>query len=63
MPAIRQCLDSLNSLPAAQEFLDLALMRRCLEDLIVKVDPDTTARAASILLRGLGVGLFLRRVA
>ncbi len=61
LPAFRECLRSLDSLPEAREMLDMPLLQRCLEDLIAKVDPDTTARASSILLRGLGVGIFLRR--
>ena len=63
LPAFRQCLDSLDSLPEAREMLDLPLMRRCLEDLVAKVDPDTTLRAGTIFLRGLGVGIFLRGLA
>jgi hypothetical protein len=63
LPAIRASLNSLDSLPEAQEMLDMPLLHRCLEDLVVKVDPDTTARAGIILLRGLGVGLFLRHLA
>jgi asparagine synthase (glutamine-hydrolysing) len=63
LPAFRASLDSLDSLPEAQDFLDLPLLHRCLEDLVAKVDPDTTAKAGMILLRGLGVGLFLRRLA
>ncbi len=63
LPAIQQCLDSLSSLPAANEFLDLPLLNRCLQDLVAKVDSDTTGRAVTILLRGLGVGLFLLRLA
>jgi asparagine synthase (glutamine-hydrolysing) len=63
LPAIRASLNSLDSLLEAQEMLDMPLLQRCLEDLVAKVDPDTTARAGTILLRGLGVGLFLRRLA
>jgi asparagine synthase (glutamine-hydrolysing) len=63
LPAIRASLNSLDSLPDAQEMLDMPLLHRCLEDLVAKVDPGTTARAGMILLRGLGVGLFLRRLA
>jgi asparagine synthase (glutamine-hydrolysing) len=62
LPAFRAALDSLDSLPEAKEMLDMPLLHRCLEDLVAKVDPDTTARAGAILLRGLGVGLFLRRL-
>jgi asparagine synthase (glutamine-hydrolysing) len=63
LPLIRHVLDSLDELPLAGEFLDLPLLRRCLEGIVTSVDPATTADAVSILLRGLGVGLFLRRVA
>lgn len=63
LPALRGSLDTLDSMPEARETLDMKLMRRCLEDLVAKIDPGTTARAGQILLRGLGVGLFLRRLA
>jgi asparagine synthase (glutamine-hydrolysing) len=59
----RDCLDSLDALPEAQAMLDLPLMRRCLENVVAKVDYETTARSGMILARGLGVGLFLRRLA
>jgi asparagine synthase (glutamine-hydrolysing) len=62
LPAFRQCLSSLDSLPEARDILDMPLLHRCLEDLVVKVDPGTTERASLILLRGLGVGIFLRRL-
>jgi asparagine synthase (glutamine-hydrolysing) len=62
LPSFRECLDSLDRLPEDQESLDMQLLRRSLEDLVAKVDPDTTARAGQILLRGLGVGLFLRHL-
>ena len=62
LPAIRQCLDTFSSLPVASDFLDLPLMNRCLQELVAKVDPETTARASMILLRGIGVGLFLQRL-
>lgn len=60
LPAFRECLDSLDSLPLARELLDMKLLHNGLDDLVAKVDPDTTAKAGQILLRGLGVGLFLR---
>jgi hypothetical protein len=60
--AIQESLASMEAEPEASEMLNLPLMRRCLDDLKVRVDPESTARAASILLRGLAVGLFLRRV-
>ncbi len=59
----RECLHSLDSVPEARVMLDLPLLHRCLEDLVAKVDPNTTERAGTILTRGLGVGLFLRRLA
>jgi asparagine synthase (glutamine-hydrolysing) len=58
----QECLRSLDALPEAREILDLPLMHRCLEDLVAKVDPHTTRQAGIILLRGLGVGLFLRHL-
>jgi asparagine synthase (glutamine-hydrolysing) len=63
LPAFRECLHSLDAVPEAGEILDMQAMRRCLEALVAKVDPATTAQASTILLRGLGVGLFLRRLA
>jgi hypothetical protein len=63
LPAIRESLNSLDSLPAAREMLDMPQLHRCLEELVAKVDPRNTARAGTTLLRGLGVGLFLRRLA
>jgi hypothetical protein len=59
LPDIREKLDDLDAHPVAREFLDLPLMRQSLEELVGKVDPRTTTNATSILLRGLGVGLFL----
>jgi asparagine synthase (glutamine-hydrolysing) len=61
LPEIRQCLDSLDSVPAAREILDLSRLRRSLEELVARVDAQTTASAGQVLLRGLGVGIFLRR--
>jgi asparagine synthase (glutamine-hydrolysing) len=63
LPAMRATLDSFESLPAARELLDLPLLQQTLDDLVAKVDPETTAKASQILLRGMGVGLFLRRFA
>jgi asparagine synthase (glutamine-hydrolysing) len=63
LPAFRECLSSLDALPEARHVLDMPLLHRCLEDLVARVDPDTTTKAGVILLRGLGVGLFLRRLA
>ena len=63
LPAFRETLSSLDSLPEARAMLDMPLLHRCLDDLVAKVDPGTTARAVSILVRGLGVGMFLLRLA
>lgn len=60
LPAFGELLDSLHSLPEAREVLDMPLLHRCLDDLVAKVDLYTTERACTILLRGLGVGIFLR---
>jgi asparagine synthase (glutamine-hydrolysing) len=61
LPAFRECLFTLEALPEVREILDMPLLHRCLDDLIAKVDPGTTERASQILLRGLGVGMFLYR--
>jgi asparagine synthase (glutamine-hydrolysing) len=63
LPAFRDGLQSLDSLPTAREMLDMPLLHRCLDDLVARVDRQSTANAGLILLRGLGVGLFLRRCA
>jgi len=59
---MRDCLHSLDAMPEAQAILDLPLMHRCLEDVVAKVDTRTTMRAGAMLLRSLGVGIFLRRL-
>ena len=61
--AFQDCLDALEQLPEARQMLDLPLQRRCLAEVIAEVNPETTERANSILLRGIGVGLFLARFA
>ena len=63
LPAFRECLFTLDALHEVQDILDMPLLHRCLDDLVAKVDPRTTGRASQILLRGLGVGIFLRRLA
>ena len=60
---IEDCLNSLACLPEVTEILDLQRMRGCLADLAKSVNPETTQRAGTILLRGLGVGIFLRHLA
>ena len=62
LPAVRNCLASLDSLPEARLCLDLPLLHRCLDELITCADPGTSTKAGTILLRGLGVGLFLLRL-
>lgn len=57
------CIRSLEQVPEAREMLDLPLLRSCLAEVIAKVDPQTNEQAGSILIRGIGVGLFLRRLA
>jgi asparagine synthase (glutamine-hydrolysing) len=62
LPVFQDCLNSLESIPEVREVLDMVLLRRSLEALTVKVDPDTTGTAEMILLPGLGAGLFLHRL-
>jgi asparagine synthase (glutamine-hydrolysing) len=63
LPAMRRCLEKLEALPTAREFLDLPLMRKSLNDLVQCINVETTAKASNTLLRGIGVGLFLRDLA
>ena len=59
----RECLRSLESIPEAAAILDLPRLHRCLEDVLREVTPQTNTNAMNILVRGIGVGLFLRRLA
>jgi asparagine synthase (glutamine-hydrolysing) len=59
LPAVQQCIDAIDANPAAREYLDVPRLRKSLQDLMVKVDPQTSADARTILARGMGVGLFL----
>jgi asparagine synthase (glutamine-hydrolysing) len=63
LPSFRHCLDTLDAHALVGEVLDLRLLRKCLSDLEMKIDPITTANARRILARGVGVGIFLRRFA
>ena len=64
LPAFREILRSFETtVPYAQEVLDLPLLNRCLAQIAEKVNPETTGLPVSILTRGVGVGLFLRRLA
>lgn len=58
----QDCLSVLESMPEAQALLDLSLVRSCLTDLVARVDKQSTARASTILLRAIAVGLFLCRL-
>jgi asparagine synthase (glutamine-hydrolysing) len=60
-PAVAAALTRLAAHPVAREWLDLPTMRAAFQDLGQAVTRDTTRRASVILLRGLGVGLFLLR--
>jgi asparagine synthase (glutamine-hydrolysing) len=62
LAAFRACLSALDGLAEAREMLDLPLLHRCLEDLVARVDASSSRRAVTILLRGMGVGLFLLRL-
>ena len=59
----RECLRSLESIPEAAAILDLPLLHRSLAEILKEVNPRTTANAVNFLIRGIGVGVFLRRVA
>lgn len=61
MPALEACLASLDSMPEARRVLDMPLLHRTLAQLRERVDPATTGDAATILVRGINTGLFLRR--
>lgn len=63
LPAFQECLRSFESVPYAQEALDLPLLNRCLARIAAKVDPETTDLAMTTFVLGVGVGLFLRRLA
>lgn len=56
-----ECLRSFEAMPAVREFLNMPLLHRCLNELTVRVDKQSTQNAQIILVRGIGVGLFLRR--
>lgn len=62
LPAFQECLCSLDSMPEARAILDLPLVHRCLSELIAQVDRNSTARASTIFLRAIAVGVFLRRL-
>ena len=56
---VLEYLDAMSRSPEARAFLNLRVLNRCLEDLTERVDPVSTSDSGSILLRGMGVGLFL----
>ena len=59
--AVLDALASIERHPLAGMWLDVGKMRETLHDLEQAVNADTTARAGSILARGMGVGFFLMR--
>jgi asparagine synthase (glutamine-hydrolysing) len=63
LSSFRDCLDTFDSHSLVGEVLDLPLLRRCLRDLTIRIDPTTTSNARRILVRGVGVGMFLCRFA
>lgn len=63
LPAFQDRLRSFASVPYAQELLDLPLLDRCLASIAAKVNPESTYLAYTTLVRGMGVGIFLKRVA
>lgn len=63
LETFKECLHSMESVPEVREVLDLPLLNRCLEQLVIKVDPETSARARTTLATGVGMGLFLLRLA
>ncbi|WP_295456876.1 asparagine synthase-related protein [uncultured Thiodictyon sp.] len=58
---IKDALTRLERHPLAGEWLDIPKMRDIYHRLERDVSPETTGAVTSILLRGLGVGLFLER--
>ena len=58
---ISAVLDRLEQSSLARECLDLTRMRGVLTELQCKIDAATTVQCGTILLHGLGVGLFLER--
>jgi asparagine synthase (glutamine-hydrolysing) len=61
LSSFRDCLDTFDARALAGEVLDLSLLRNCLTDLEMRIDPVTTGNARRILARGVGVGMFLRQ--
>lgn len=59
--AILCALERIERHPLARAWLDVPKMRAVLDALCQEVTPATTEQTVSILLRGLGVGLFLIR--
>lgn len=59
--AVTAALDRIDAHPLARAWLDVPRMRSVLDALDGGVTPESTRCASTILLRGLGVGLFLTR--
>jgi len=60
-PEIEEALERLTGHTLAAAVLDLPKMRRVLQSMQTKATQENTSDAGTILLRGLGVGLFLLR--
>lgn len=60
---IKARLTELAHHPPARDFLNLELMERYLLEVENRVDPGTHLKASSVLMRGIGVGMFLQRFA
>ena len=59
--AVADAIERIEAHPLARAWLDVARMRSALDSLQQEVTPDTSSNALTILLRGLGAGLFLTR--
>jgi asparagine synthase (glutamine-hydrolysing) len=56
---VQQALDQLKGSPQAQRFLDLPRMQAIFDQSHVHLDAEISGQIRTILLRGIGVGLFL----
>ena len=58
---VRTAVEGLEQSDMARRYLDIPRMRDILASLKKGIDRSNTGECGTILLRGLGVGLFLRR--
>ena len=61
IPGIKEVFRRMDGYSLCKEALDLPKMRRVLDSVKQKATPESTSACATILLRGLGAGLFLMR--